>query len=78
MCETRRQGLAESEATDIGRINRRALEGAVRTRLEDWPALLTKRVDDGRQLLREVLVGPLRFTPEGRSYRFEGEARSDG
>jgi hypothetical protein len=28
----------------------------------------------GRQLLREVLVGPLRLTPEGRSYRYEGEA----
>jgi hypothetical protein len=27
-----------------------------------------------RQLLREVLAGPLRFTPEGRTYRFEGEA----
>jgi len=24
--------------------------------------------------LREVLVGPMRFTPQGRSYQFEGEA----
>jgi hypothetical protein len=39
-----------------------------------WRALLTARVADGRQLLREVLAGPLRFTPEGRTYRFEGEA----
>jgi hypothetical protein len=23
---------------------------------------------------REVLAGPLRFTPEGKTYRFEGEA----
>jgi len=27
-----------------------------------------------RQLLREVLAGPLRFTPDGRTYRLEGEA----
>ena len=39
-----------------------------------WRALLTKRVEDGRQLLREVLAGPLRFTPEDAAYRFEGEA----
>ncbi len=36
-----------------------------------WRALLTKHVE-GRELLREVLTGPLRFTPEGRTYRFEG------
>jgi hypothetical protein len=35
-------------------------------------ALLTKHTLEGRQLLREVLAGPLRFTPEGRTYRFEG------
>jgi hypothetical protein len=44
-----------------------------------WRALLTtKHVKDGRQLLREVLAGPHRFTPEGRSYRFEGEATFGG
>jgi hypothetical protein len=31
------------------------------------------QVADGRQLLREVLESPLRFTPEGRACRFEGE-----
>ena len=45
----------------------------VRQRVEAWRALLTRHVPDGRQLLRE-LVGPLRFTPEGKTYRFEGEA----
>jgi len=29
---------------------------------------------NGRALLREVLVGPLRFVPQERRYRFEGEA----
>jgi hypothetical protein len=32
----------------------------------------------GRQLLREVLAGPLSFAPDGRKYRFEGEASFDG
>jgi len=39
-----------------------------------WGALLTKRVEDGRQLLREMLTGPLRFTPIKRSYQFEGKS----
>jgi hypothetical protein len=44
--------------------------------VRDWRTLLaTHQVQDGRQLLREVLAGPLRFTPDGRTYRFEGEAR---
>ena len=46
----------------------------LREYVSGWRALLTKRVEDGRQLLREVLAGPLRFTPEGKTYRFEGEA----
>ena len=37
------------------------------TRIDGWRALLTKRTLEGRQLLREVLAGPLRFTPEGRT-----------
>ncbi|HSL21511.1 MAG TPA: hypothetical protein VK886_08245 [Vicinamibacterales bacterium] len=41
--------------------------------LEHWRKLLTANVEDGRQLLREVLEGPLRFTPEQRTYRFEGD-----
>jgi hypothetical protein len=51
----------------------------VKEHLDKWRALLTtKHVKDGRHLLREVLAGPLRFTPEGRSYRFEGEATFGG
>ena len=45
------------------------------TDLDGWRALLsTKHIQEGRQLLREVLAGPLRFTPEGKTYGFEGEA----
>jgi hypothetical protein len=36
--------------------------------------MLAKHTPHGRQLLREVLTGPLRFTPDGRTYRFQGEA----
>ncbi len=40
--------------------------------VEGQPGLLVSQ--RGRQLLREVLAGPLRFTPDARTYRFEGEA----
>jgi hypothetical protein len=39
----------------------------------DWRALLTQQTQDGRQLLRELLARPLKFTPQDRQYRFEGE-----
>lgn len=38
-----------------------------------WRALLTEEIVDGRQLLREVLDGPMTFTPgPGKQYRFSG------
>lgn len=54
--------------------SRHTLEQAVRARLEDWRGLLTRNVQGARQLLREVLEGPLKFTPENGAYRFEGHA----
>ena len=55
--------------------DRKAIDQTVRERLDRWRELLaTKHVTDGRQLLREVLTGPLQFTPDGRRYRFEGDA----
>jgi site-specific DNA recombinase len=54
--------------------DRRTICTAVRQRLTDWRALLTRNVQDGRSLLRQVLSGPLRFTPENGSYRLEGQA----
>ena len=65
--------IATSERFDVRRFDRNTIEPRVREYVSRWRALLTKRVEDGRRLLREVLAGPLRFTPEGRSYRFEGE-----
>lgn len=67
------------EHVDVGRFDRSAIERQVLEHLRTWQSLLsTKRVEDGRQLLREVLVGPLRFTPEGRKYRFDGDAAVGG
>ena len=66
--------IEAAEAVDVRRFDRKAIERRVRHQLNDWWRLLTTNVGDGRQLLREILVGPLKFTPEGDVYRFEGEA----
>ena len=57
---------------DRGRIERE-----VRHKLRDWRGLLTRHVEDGRELLRQVLSGPVRLWPvegERRTFRFEGTA----
>jgi hypothetical protein len=57
-------------------FDRKEIEAQVREHLTRWQALLTE--DDGRasarQLLLAVLAGRLVFTPEGRTYRFAGDA----
>ena len=78
MRETRRDALTTAinarESLHSYRINRKPIEDEIRDRVGRWRSLLTKHVADGRQLLREVLSRPLRFTPDDRTYRFEGEA----
>ena len=77
-CEKRRNDLRA--AIDSGnriqgqQIDRGRLEPAVRRRVEDWRSLLKRQPAYGRQLLREMLSGPITFTPTGRAYRFHGEA----
>jgi hypothetical protein len=66
--------LAARESVERRRVNRTLVERHVRQRVADWRALLTTHVADGRQLLREVLAGPIRFAPDDETYRFEGEA----
>jgi DNA invertase Pin-like site-specific DNA recombinase len=51
--------------------NRRELERRVRRKLEDWRRLLTRHVQDGRQLFREVLRGPIRFLARRRRTRVQ-------
>ena len=66
--------LSRQDAPDVTRIDRRAIVAAAREKLTAWRSLLTRQVADGRELLRQVLVGPIRFTPDGKIYRFEGYA----
>jgi site-specific DNA recombinase len=67
------EAIAASENVNVLRFDRKMIEQRVRQHIDGWRELLTKHTTEGRQLLREVLAGPLRFTPEGRTYRFEGE-----
>ena len=62
--------VAESQASLA--LDRECIAAKVQVALAKWQTLLTESVADGRQVLREVLEAPLTFTPEGKSYRFEG------
>jgi predicted secreted protein len=73
-CDELRIAIAAREAATVRTFDPKTIEATVRAHAKRWRELLTSHVQDGRQLLREILVGPLRLTPEGRSYRFEGEA----
>jgi hypothetical protein len=54
-------------------VDRAAIEARVLAQVADWRALLTESVEDGRTLLREVLTGPLMFTPKPEGYHFRGK-----
>lgn len=66
--------IAALERVDVTQFDRKLIEENVGGHIERWRHLLTSHVEDARQLLREVLVAPFRFTTERRTYRFEGEA----
>jgi hypothetical protein len=61
----------DSTTEAVAVVLARALGGLPVTRVLD-----TRHVQDGRQLFREVLDGPIRFWPVGgpRAFRFEGKA----
>jgi site-specific DNA recombinase len=65
---------ARSQVVPHRPFDRAAVDARVRESLSDWRALLTRNTQDGRELLRRVLDGPIRFTPENGAYRFEGTA----
>jgi hypothetical protein len=76
--QQRREAIAATltSLAAVGRasVSRRSIETKVRDRLKEWrDRLLTRDVPTTRQWLREVLIGPLKLTPEGKVYRFEGE-----
>ena len=58
-----------------------ALEQRLRVKLADWRGLLTRNVETGRDVLRTLLMGPLRFTPvideRRRGYAFRGAVALD-
>ena len=67
-----RGGIGYSAAGRSGGLRLHVRERAAAA----WRTMLTGSVEDGRQLFREILVGPIRFTPEKGAklvYRFEGE-----
>ena len=65
--------IASAETLHQMQLDRAAIEARVQGFVAEWRTLLTEEVEDGRQLLREVLEGPLRFTPDGKVYRFTGQ-----
>jgi hypothetical protein len=66
---------ATKKMTPIGKQRDvKAIEAEAREKLNAWRALLTRQTQDGRELLRQVLMEPLRFTPEEKMYRFRGKA----
>ncbi len=58
-----------------------SLDQRLRAKLADWRGLLTRNVESGRDVLRALLAGPLRFTPidEARrsGYAFDGSIALD-
>lgn len=79
--QAEREQVAQEMSVLEGRLSvvhdRAAIEQQVLARVARWRDLLTTHVADGRQLLREVLDGPLMFTPNGKTYRFEGAADTE-
>jgi site-specific DNA recombinase len=85
--EERRQALAARLRTLEGGPRNTPIawadvESQVRACLADWRSLMARHIPEARQLLRQVLVAPLQFTPfaEGRrkGYRFSGNASIAG
>ena len=53
-------------------VDRPTIEAEVQAAVANWRGLLNGSLQDARQMLREVLDAPLRFEPDGRTYRFSG------
>jgi hypothetical protein len=73
---------AERELATLERATRttwdsKTLERDLRARLAEWRELLRRHVPQARQVIRKLLVGPMRFTPhhEGRDRYYEFAAQ---
>jgi hypothetical protein len=62
----------------VPRFDWSRIEAEARRLLADWRGLLARNATEGRQVLRQLLEEPIRFTPfeeDGRrGYRFTGKA----
>lgn len=79
-CATIEQELRQQSA-EARQIDLTGLQGRMRRKLADWRGLLQRNVQDGRDVLRALLVGPLKFTPineeRRRGYAFSGTVALD-
>jgi DNA invertase Pin-like site-specific DNA recombinase len=75
--QARREAVAATitaHTVEVAQISRTSIERTVYKGLADWQARLTgTAVERTRQMLREILSGPVVVRPEGRAYRFTGE-----
>jgi hypothetical protein len=71
-----RRAIEAAERAPVWRFNRHAVEAQVRERLIRWRYMLTAHVADARELLRETLTGPIRFTPVDRAFSSPESSRS--
>ncbi len=69
--------IGGAEALAQTRLDRKAITRTVLAAVAKWRALLKGETAEARQVLRDVLAGPIRFTPDGRRYRFEIEMSDD-
>jgi hypothetical protein len=58
-----RADLGSAETVHQIQVDRAAIQAKVQNAVAHWRQLLTGSVPEGRQLLRDVLTAPLRFTP---------------
>lgn len=69
------QRMLAAKARQAPTLDRRALERRLRAKLAEWRGLLKRNIESGRQALRALLMGPIRFTPireeRRRGYAFE-------
>jgi hypothetical protein len=75
------RALIELDATArIGQRELSRLEREIRHRLADWRAMLRREVPEAREILRNLIVGRIVFTPrpETRLYEFSGRGRWGG
>ena len=78
-----RQVEREGLVTEIGAadamanltLDRKRIEQQVLADVANWRELLNGDVTERRRVLREILDGPIYFTPEGTTYQFEGSDR---